>query len=232
MRTRRDAGFTLVEILAALSIFLVVLAASYALFESGRGLAQHGEHEARRHQAARAAISALERDLRHVLRPGATYDSGFIGKSGGTAELPADTLDLVGASGAPRSVTPASTSPTATPEPVEIDLVRAAWSIDDDASTKASGLVRKRTRLLTEVSALRDPEEGLEEVSADVVGLKLRYYDGSAWQETWDSTQSGTLPKAVEIVVHVRAVWRGKEEVEIFSTKVYLPVAARTPKKS
>ena len=224
------AGFTLIELIAALSIFLVVVTASYALFEGGRKLAARGELHAKRFQAARAGFRALETDLRTVFA-GGTYDTGFVGKSGGTTDLPTDTLDIVGFNNQPRLATPV-TATTAEPPPKEIDITRVAYSIDDDSSTIPSGLVRLRTRLVAEVVTVKDPTEGLEEVSADVVGLKFRYYDGTAWTETWDSVTGGTVPKAVEITLHVKSTYRDQQEIEIFSTKIFLPIAATAPPRS
>lgn len=229
-RGRRSA-FTLVELLAALTIFLVVMSASYALFEGGRTLAARGELAARRDQAARSAWGALEEDLRTVFGRQSPFDAGFIGKQAGTPEKPLDTVEFVSFSGRPALVT-RTPDPTKPATEKEIDASRAAYSIDEDPATEVSGLVRRRTRLLTEVVTVKDPQEGLEEVVADVIALRLRYYDGSDWQDVWDSTQSGTLPKAVEATVHVRSEYRGKEEITPYSMKIFLPVAADTPART
>jgi hypothetical protein len=55
------------------------------------------------------------------------------------------------------------------------------------------------------------------------VGLKFRFYDGTDWLETWDSTVSRSLPKIVEATVYVKSVFREKEEIEAFSTRFTLP---------
>ena len=60
--------------------------------------------------------------------------------------------------------------------------------------------------------------------AADVVGLNLRYYDGQ-WRDAWNSQQSRTMPRAVEVTVRVRRA----EEVELHTARIYLPVAAETP---
>jgi hypothetical protein len=37
-----------------------------------------------------------------------------------------------------------------------------------------------------------------------VFGFNLRYYDGSVWQDTWDSTTQGdVLPLAVEVTLQL-----------------------------
>lgn len=216
-------GFTLIELLAALTIFLVVVSASYALFEGGRTLAARGEYHARRFQAARAALRALESDLKLAFLGGA-YDGGFVATQGGSDEAPLDSLEAVAYNHQPKLSTPPSTT-LADPPPKEFDLSRVSYSIDQDEGTKARGLVRRRVRLVPEVVTVKDPEEGLEEISPDVVGLRFRFYDGSSWLNTWDSKTSQSLPKIIEATVHVRGVYREQEEVESFKTSFFLPVA-------
>jgi hypothetical protein len=213
----------LIELLAALAIFLVVVSASYALFDGGRNLAARGEYHARRFQAARAALRAIESDLKAVFS-GGPYDAGFIATHGGTEELPLDTVEAVAYNHQPKLATPAATT-LSDPAPKEFDISRVRFSIDQDEGTKATGFVRRRVKLVPEVVTVEDPEAGLEEISADVVGLRFRFYDGTEWQETWDSTQSRSLPRIVEATVHVKGVFREKEEMESFTMKFFLPVA-------
>lgn len=219
----RSQGFTLVELLAALGIFLVVVSASYALFDSGRKLAARGEFHARRFQAARSALRAVESDLKAVFS-GGSFDAGFIGTQGGTDELPLDTLEAVAFNNQPKLATPLTATLTDR-APKEFDISRVAYSIDQDESTKATGLVRRRVKLVPEVVTVEDPEKGLEEISADIVGLRFRFYDGSDWVDTWDS-RTRSLPRLIEVTVHVRGVWREQEEMETFMMKFSLPLAA------
>ncbi|MBI4566005.1 MAG: hypothetical protein HY716_15065 [Planctomycetes bacterium] len=201
--------------LVALVIFLVVVAASYALFESGRGLAARGEYAARRDQAARAALRVLEADLRGAYGLTTPYDTGFKGMRGGSQDAMADTLEFIAF----------NHHPTA---PGECDMTRVAYKVDADPATPESGLVRARARRIADSAGLGGGREEVEEIAPEVSGLRIRYYDGSAWQDSWDSTVSQTLPKAVEVTVQVRSVWRDQEEIENFSTRLWLPVAATT----
>ncbi|MFQ5988326.1 MAG: PilW family protein [Candidatus Methylomirabilales bacterium] len=57
-------GFTLIEILIAVSTFLIVLFAVYSSFESGRATYEAGEQKADIQQSARIAIELMEADLR------------------------------------------------------------------------------------------------------------------------------------------------------------------------
>ncbi len=59
-------GFTLMEILIAMSIFLLVVFAIYSSFETSRATYGAGEQKADIQQSARIAMELMERDLRHA----------------------------------------------------------------------------------------------------------------------------------------------------------------------
>ncbi len=61
---RAQAGFTLVEILISLSVFLLVLLAVYQLFDSGRATYSSGQTRVDVQQNARAAVDEMVRELR------------------------------------------------------------------------------------------------------------------------------------------------------------------------
>jgi hypothetical protein len=109
------------------------------------------------------------------------------------------------------------------------------YYIEADKSKKAWGLVRDRPLELTPLNAppnsIIQRDTDVVEISRDVAFLNFRYFDGTQWQDSWDSTQSGTLPQAVEATVYVRGEWRGQEVVEPFMTRFYLIVGAQTPQK-
>jgi hypothetical protein len=75
----------------------------------------------------------------------------------------------------------------------------------------------------------------LYEFSLNVTGLNFRYYDGTNWQDTWDSRidgfngktggdgdERGTLPEAVEIIITVQDD-KHIAAARTFRTVVYLP---------
>lgn len=62
----QDRGFTLLEGLITLSIFLIVMFAIYTTFASGAGTFAKGDVKAEIHQNARASMDFMSRELRHA----------------------------------------------------------------------------------------------------------------------------------------------------------------------
>jgi general secretion pathway protein J len=208
---RRARGFTLLELIVAMTIFLIVIVAAYGLFDAGRNLSARAEARALLFQTGRSALQAIEEDLRGVVLSGSVFDTGLIGVSQDGEGGPLDKIEFM----AVNSFTAGENLEK------KIDLSKVTWWIEE-----SRGLVRERIRLLTSTRASRDEEE----VSRDVVFLDFRYYDGQ-WKESWDSTQLRRLPKAIEVTVHVRGLWRDEKVLEKFTTRFYLPIGAETPEK-
>lgn len=223
-------GFTLMEMLVAMTVFTLIAGAIYSLLSSSRMLTDRAAFHGRMDQAGRSALRAIEADIRGAWGTPeiSTLDTGFVGTSTGTVDLPEDTLTLISLSNTPKTATPTSTTEVNSPE---MDLSKIAWSVDKDDGTDAKGLVRSKRKLITEVQGAVKKGDDLETIVEEVTGLRFKYYDGSGWVETWDSTSTGTLPRAVEVTVTVAFEFRGEQETETYSTRVYLPVAARVPKK-
>ncbi len=223
----RRRGFTLLELLVATAIFAVVMSAAYALLGAGRDVASRAEIRAQSFQTARAALKAVEDDLRGAILPGSAFDTGFIGTSGEQDGVPADTLEVVAINHWPNR----SPDPSDLPDR-QTDLSRVIYRIDEGTtSSPRRRLVRERHTVLTPVTIQEGLEENVEEVAADVVGLDFRYF-GDDWEETWDTTTRKKLPRVIEAAVYVRSVWREEEHVERFATRFYLPVGAETPERT
>jgi prepilin-type N-terminal cleavage/methylation domain-containing protein len=224
-------GFTLLELVVALVIFATIIAATYSLFDASRSLVSRAEYRSQLFQTARTALQALEDDLRGVMMSGSAFDIGFIGIDGGSVKEPTDQLQVYSVS----RYTSAAYDVNVPPPVFGVDLADNQYYIEPDKSKKAWGLVRDRPLELTPLNAppngIIQRDTDVVEISRDVAFLNFRYFDGTQWQDSWDSTQSGTLPQAVEATVYVRGEWRGQEAVEPFMTRFYLIVGAQTPQK-
>jgi hypothetical protein len=163
----------------------------------------------------RGAIARrLQDDLRALVPPGGLYASGLVGEDAKGSSMD-EVLLPPSLQGAPASSGPIDAPPpldardrltlaVAPPATTRGDALPAAqgafwsvvWEVDDDPATPERGLVRRPVRLRDPLpGALPEPAEVLAE---EGLGLSLRYWDGTAWTETWDSGASDLLPLLVE----------------------------------
>ncbi|MBV8878889.1 MAG: prepilin-type N-terminal cleavage/methylation domain-containing protein [Planctomycetaceae bacterium] len=222
-------GFTLLELVVAMVIFSIVISAAYSLFDASRSLTSRAEFRSQLFQSARAALQAVEDDLRGAVMLGTAFDTGFIGANGGTEKEPLDKLEFVSVN----RYTGAAYDVNKTTDVVRgIDVSKVYYWVEQDTKRTPHGFVRERPLELTPVNGPVRRDESISEVSADVVFVNFRYFDGSDWLESWDSTQVRKLPKAVEVTVYVRGEWRDEEVIEPFLSRFYLPVGAEQPEKA
>jgi prepilin-type N-terminal cleavage/methylation domain-containing protein len=216
-------GFTLLELIAAASIFVIVITASYALFDGSRRVAASAEFKAKLFQTGRAALKTIEDDLRGAVASGSVYDIGLLAVNGGTPAEPLDSVELtsVVAGRSRRSIEEFTDAKIFRPA----DLAHVAWWVEPAGKKSYRGLVRERSAVLAPPENRVRRDEDVEEIAKDVAGLDLRWYDGQ-WREEWDSTQSMTFPRAVEITVTVRGEFRGEEATQSFTTRLFLPLVA------
>lgn len=75
-------------------------------------------------------------------------------------------------------------------------LVRqeAMWAAESDISIAE----------VTDAPSISANQENIESLAPEVTELGFRYFDGSEWQDSWDSAESKTLPVAVEITLVLR----------------------------
>jgi prepilin-type N-terminal cleavage/methylation domain-containing protein len=176
MNSRR--GLTLIELLVALTITGLVMAAGYA------ALSTLIDHRARVMSATDAVATGAEKrrmliDWLRGARLDVQGDANFEGLPGDAEDRPDDALTFV----------------TNTPTPVSLDQTIVRLYIDRDNKTPEFGLT----------AALSDRRGGAArriEIDRHVTGLEIRYLSGMfgkrAWLESWVSAT--VLPSAVRVV--------------------------------
>lgn len=85
---------------------------------------------------------------------------------------------------------------------VSSETLGTAGSAETDAP--AGGLVRRELSRPTAAYAadsgmLEYYDETITPLAPEVTAIEFRYHDGQDWVEAWDSSESGGLPKAIEI---------------------------------
>ncbi len=72
-------------------------------------------------------------------------------------------------------------------------LVRRTW--DRAAALYAS-----------DSGATFDPELGVELIAPEVQAIEFRYFDGTAWVDSWDTEQNEGLPLAIDVVIALKRI--------------------------
>ncbi len=233
--TRRSLrpAYTLLEVLLALGIATLLLAGLYVSMDVQLSLAEAGRERVDESSLARALLNRIAGDIAPSLSPirasaAATGTGGaaatesttttdatttttnlnavvpFNGGVGG--DLNRLTMYISRAPGASRGTVDADVAPNGAPPDVrrvtywraEQGLARQEISrvTADDESTQLPPFV---------------PDEGAFVISSEVDSVEFRYFDGTAWQESWDGTAASLdgatplgPPRAVKITIGIR----------------------------
>ena len=176
----RTAGFTLLELIIALSIVGVLLAIAFGGLRMGIAAWSRGEE--------RAEVQQHERGLSQILlrTVGATY-----AYQGPVGEAPEKRLLFRGAE---HRVELVSQSP-AFPSAARAAFTAVVIALEDDAQGRAlvirQRVLPNREPFIKATVVLRDPT---------IQGLELGYLsDQGSWTGTWDADEEKKLPSAIRI---------------------------------
>ncbi len=196
-RAPRENGFTLIELVISSALMAMVLVSTYACLNAGFSGQKVIEPRTDIFQNARVALNLLSADLRCAcpLPQGAP----FLGVRRLLGTVSADNLDF-----ATHNYTPQ--------RPGEGDFCEESIFLEKDPKSGRYTLWRRRNPLIA-----FDPLSGgtREELATGLAGLRLEYYDGLEWYDSWgdpkpDSTKSqlraekpnsSGLPEAVRITL-------------------------------
>ena len=183
---KRDArGFTLLELLIALTIVGALLVIAFGGMRVALAAWRKGEDRAEAHQHVRSIALVLARSI------SATYPYTAPREQGPTPSLlfggTATRLELV--------------TQTA-PYPASIPVAFTAVVFEVSTKEDRPGLVI-RQRVLPNRNPFTDAEVAFNDPA--VVELSFSYMDeGGAWQDSWDTEQRKNLPRAIRIGVGTR----------------------------
>lgn len=192
---RRQVGFTLLELIIAVSIFAVLAAIAYGSLQTVLNTRERAEVQMRHLAQLQMAFTIMERDIEQIVLRGVRDDFGD--------PLPALLASSDNTEGEIIEFTrmgwsnPAGLSRS--------DLQRVAYELKDKT------LVR---RFWTELDRAQNSEPEEVDLIDDVDDVETRFLDPSSqWQTQWPPLTQGnqqtlpnTLPRAVEITVDT-AYW-------------------------
>jgi prepilin-type N-terminal cleavage/methylation domain-containing protein len=208
--TTPSRAFTLLEVLVAIALGAVLLAAVAGAIDLHRKYSFAGQECVEQDQLGRAILRDVESDVRALV-----YRGGLVGGSQWMilhVYLP-DQLALPGA--------------TLHGDPVGLPTKSVGYAIAVNGQIRLP-LVATKPLCSATTSGARLPADGLyriefsgpvaekngadhlppaahhaELLASDVRNFELRYFDGADWVATWDSTAMRGFPRAVEIILRL-----------------------------
>jgi type II secretion system protein J len=179
-------GFTLLELLIAVSVFAIVLAAINAVFFSALRLRNRATALVDHAIPIEQALTILRRDLLSIVPPGTNF-LGPLQTAGGSNRI----ANAVG----PVLYCSSGALDETTPWP---EIQRVSYALVESTNRfQGMDLVRYADRnLLALTTEVPIPQKLLSGVRS----IAFTFYDGSQWREYWDSTsESPSLPLGVRV---------------------------------
>ena len=217
-RARARRGFTLIEVVLAISIAIGIMLVLLFFYNQAANLRAQLMQEAERLSIVRLLMDRITMELR-TSRPHAFFEATFIGETNFIQFVRTELVSDVAWKNGERVSSPQT----------DLRLVRYTLLTDTNA---AAGLYREEeplveTRTVRSASPTVDvtlpkPPEPLSE---DVRYLRFRYWDGTKWLESWDGPK---MPFGVEISLGFEVPFtdeQGNTSGEVFRRVVYLPGA-------
>jgi general secretion pathway protein J len=189
-RQQVTGGFTLVELLLATAIFAMLAAALYSVFHGALRLRENAEVVLAKDRPQRYVAAILARDFRNMLPPAGVLAGDMLGENYEEGGASLDSIEFFTSTGVV-----ADSAPWGDMQQVSYYLEEPEE--EEDAGTGAYDLIRVARRNLLP-SSEDEEEDNQERLLHHVASLDLTYFDGEAWQESWDSSaQDNALPEAI-----------------------------------
>lgn len=190
-RTVKRRGFTLLEMLAATAMVAMLAGSLYASLHiafQARHSALAAVETVRRSSLSMELIQA---DLESAMVPSGILAGEFVGRSAQNAGAAGDELSFYAA------------AMDIEPGPGVGDVKKVEYCCEPSWDSGEMVLIR---RLTTNLLAPTTPEPKQETICRRLRTFTLKYFDGSTWQDNWDSAaQNNQLPQAVEVTLE----WAG-----------------------
>ena len=194
-RGKPARGFTLVEVLAAMTLGLAVIAASYAALSSSIAGARRIDGFVEESATLSSLSDYMKRQLANVyynsaseLAPVFTVTAADASTSTQTVTVPRGSLTF--------SFAALSTSAADAPA---FPYYTVTWFVADASANSPGGFSRRITPLWPR-DVTEEPTDEL--IAPEVRGFEVACFDGTQWLYEWDAASSG-LPVAVRVDLHV-----------------------------
>jgi general secretion pathway protein J len=189
----RKSGFTLIEVLLAVSVFAIVLGAINSVFFAALRLRNRTIEAFETVLPLQQALTLIQRDLEGIMPPGGALAGRFTTMLDGMSNVTMFagervTPDIYTSSGVVNEF--------AQWADVQKVTYYLAAPTNNDGIANSRDLVRQVTRNLLPVN-IEEPQ--LQWLMSGVQTMRLQYYDGLSWTDAWDSNTNTNLPNAIKV---------------------------------
>ena len=195
MKQHAARAFTLIEMILAVGITAIVLVAVNAVFFTALHLRNATQALVDDATPLAQAFTTMRRDLQCVVPPNGVLSGDFkVGNVTSFGVSQPVAIEMFTATGALSENEPWG------------DIQRVTYALKDptDRSLPGKDLIRSITRNLLTVAT---PTVAEQKLMGGVESVKFSCYDGTQWQDTWDTTATTSLntnlPQAVRLEIQL-----------------------------
>ena len=185
-----SAGFTLIEVLLALTICGVVLVIIGSFLAGALRIQEHMNANLDQSMPIERALNVMRKDFKNAVAPGGMLAGPLQSGSADGGVNANDGVQIYTTTGFMTANSPWS----------EIQRVIYDLRAPNDSSANGKALVRTVTRNLLTTGTEDDDEQYL---ANGIESMSFSYFDGANWLDTWDDTTETNLPLAVRVNVQM-----------------------------
>lgn len=182
-----EGGFTLIEILVAISLLAIVLTSVYGVFTSVSNARDRLDKDSAEYHRARVLFDRIGGELRGAYFHPRNRDLVFRGRS-----VDNEALELELSTTAVSPLIQAGSG-----------IARVRYLLTKDRENEDDGLVLLRSEQALHESRRDVEEAGMMRLIPGVEAMTIRFFSNGAWQTRWDGLNSG-LPELVEVALWLK----------------------------
>lgn len=199
-------AFTLIEVMIAMAVFAIVLAAVNGIFWGALRLRNKSVESIDAALPKERALAIIRNDLANIVPSNGRFFTAFttVGATTNAYGVPMNNM--------PRQNSPEFTTTGGVIDDNTLwgDVQRVSYQLQLSTNNNSAGkdLYRNVTRnLLPAVQQIAEQQP----ILSGVQSMFFYYHDGSIWKETWDSTnETFILPRAIKVQVQMATEERGR----------------------
>ena len=212
----RPRGFTLIELTLSMAMVAMLALSMYTALSVAQLARRNGTANVEQMRAITIAADVLRHDFESVLPPTGQFAGPFVGIHQAGAGADADQIEFFSVG---------EDEPIRPDNPMAEGIRKIQLLVRSDVQPPV--LVRRVTRNLRPTV---EPLAEEEIICRDVRSFTVKYFDGLAWQESWDSTTLGdVLPMSVAITLEVNDPAAANPQVSARRVTRVFPLSCARP---